>query len=564
MADNKLYYGDNLTILREYVPDESVDLIYLDPPFNSNRNYNIIFKDESGQLSDAQIVAFEDTWHWGPSAESAYGYLTNTSQHGGRVADNVSILLDSLVSGLGKNQMTAYLVEMSVRLIELHRVLKPTGSVYLHCDPSASHYLKILMDAILGPENFRSEIVWKRTSAHSGSKRWGPVHDTILFYTKTNRFVWNTVLLDYSEEYIQRFYRYSDEKGRFRVGDLTGAGTRSGESGQPWRGVNPTAVGRHWAAPNKALVALFGKEAARWTVQRKLDALDKAGLIYWPAKGRVPGFKRYYDDTAGVPIVDVVTDINPLSAQSAERLGYPTQKPELLLERIIQASSNAGDTVLDPFCGCGTALVAAQKLGRQWIGIDIAYLAIPVIRTRLRDTFEDDVDFEIINRPTEVAGARQMVTTPKGRADFQWWAIDLIGATPVGGVRKMGADRGIDGKITFTEADGRLQTVLVSVKGGHVNPGMVRDLRGTVEREQAAIGMFLTLEEPTAGMREEAVQAGLYHSELWNRDYPHIQIITIREILDEGKQPDLPAFRLPTYQQAPRAKPTAPKTDRLI
>ena len=563
MADNKLYYGDNLTILREYVPDESVDLIYLDPPFNSNRNYNIIFKDESGQSSDAQIVAFEDTWHWGPSAESAYGYLTNTSQHGGRVADNVSILLDSLVSGLGKNQMTAYLVEMSVRLIELHRVLKPTGSVYLHCDPSASHYLKILMDAILGPENFRNEIVWKRTSAHSGSKRWGPVHDTILFYTKTNRFVWNTVLLDYSEEYIQRFYRYSDEKGRFRVGDLTGAGTRSGESGQPWRGVNPTAVGRHWAAPNKALAALFGKESAGWSVQRKLDALDKAGLIYWPARGRVPGFKRYYDDSAGVPIIDVVTDINPLSAQSAERLGYPTQKPETLLERIIQASSNAGDTVLDPFCGCGTALVAAQKLGRQWTGIDIAYLAIPVIRTRLRDTFEDDVDFEIINHPTEVAGARQMVTTPKGRADFQWWAIDLIGATPVGGVKKMGADRGIDGKITFTEANGRLQTVLVSVKSGNVNPSMVRDLRGTVEREQAAIGVFLTLEEPTAGMREEAVQGGIYHSELWNRDYPHIQIITIRGILDEEKQPDLPAFRLPTYQQAPRAKPTA-EMERLV
>ncbi len=562
-ADNKLYYGDNLAILREYVPDESVDLIYLDPPFNSNRNYNIIFKDESGQSSDAQIVAFEDTWHWGPSTESAYGYLTNTAQHGGRVADNVSILLDSLVSGLGKNQLTAYLVEMSVRLIELHRVLTPTGSLYLHCDPSASHYLKILMDAILGPENFRSEIVWKRTSAHAGSKRWGPVHDTILFYTKTNRFVWNTVLLDYSEEYIQRFYRYSDEKGRFRVGDLTGAGTRSGESGQPWRGVDPTDVGRHWATPNKALAALFGKAAASWTVQRKLDALDEAGLIYWPPRGRVPGFKRYYDDTAGVPIIDVVTDINPLSAQSAERLGYPTQKPEALLERIIQASSNAGDTVLDPFCGCGTALVAAQKLGRQWIGIDIAYLAIPVIRTRLRDTFEDDIDFEIINRPTEVAGARQMVTTPKGRADFQWWAIDLIGATPVGGVKKMGADRGIDGKITFTEANGRLQTILVSVKSGHVNPGMVRDLRGAVEREQAAIGVFLTLEEPTAGMRQEAVQAGRYRSELWNRDYPHIQIITIRELLDGGKQPDLPAFRLPTYQQAPRAKPTA-EMERLV
>lgn len=354
--ENTLYYGDNLEIMRRYIADESVDLVYLDPPFNSNANYNVLFAEKDGSKAASQIEAFEDTWHWDAKGEEVYAEIVTA---GGKTAD----CLQAFRTFLGPCDMLAYLVMMAPRLVELRRVLKPTGSIYLHCDPTASHYLKMLMDAVFGGTNFKNDISWKRTSAHSGSKRWGPVHDVILFYSKSATFVWNPVYQDYDEDYIERFYRFSDEQGRFRIGDLTGAGTRTGESGQSWRAVNPTDAGRHWAVPNKVLVERFGSKCKQWTVQQKLDALDEQGLIHWPPKGKVPGFKRYINEDIGVPIIDVVTDINPIGAQAAERLGYPTQKPVELLERIIQASSNEGDVVLDPFCGCGTTVHAAQKSG---------------------------------------------------------------------------------------------------------------------------------------------------------------------------------------------------------
>lgn len=537
LETNLLYYGDNLGILRKDIPDESVDLVYLDPPFNSERNYNVIFKNESGRNTDAQLVAFEDTWHWGPSAELVYAYLTNTTRHEGRVPDQVSTLIAALRKGIGENQMMAYLVEMTARLVELRRKLKSTGSLYLHCDPTASHYLKIILDSIFGPERFGSEIVWRRTGAHSDTKQGrrihGHVHDILLFYTKGAEWTWNPIYTPYDPDYVAQFYRHVEPgTGRlYRVDNLSAA-KPGGDTSYEWHGVKPYK-GRYWAF-SKANMEKFEREGR---------------LIY--SKSGMPQYKRYLDEMPGVPLQDMWTDMPSLGSGSSERLGYPTQKPVALLERIINTSSNPGDVVLDPFCGCGTALVAAQKLGRRWIGIDITYLAIAVMKARLKDIFGLE-DVNVLGQPTEVEGARALAQSPEGRYQFQWWALNLVDAQPVGGKEKKGADRGIDGVITFTDRHGVLQTVLVSVKSGHVNPGMVNELRGTIEGEKAVIGLFITLEEPTKNMRMVADTAGVFHSEIWNKDYPKLQILTIRELLEEGRKPELPPFVMPTYQQAPK------------
>jgi site-specific DNA-methyltransferase (adenine-specific) len=339
---NTLYYGDNLDILREHIPSESVDLIYLDPPFNSNRSYNVLFKEESGKPSRAQIEAFDDTWRW-PGAVETYYELAGS---GGKVGRMIASLYDAL----GGNQMMAYLVMMSARLVELHRVLKPTGSIYLHCDPTASHYLKVMMDTIFGAENFRNEIIWKRSHGHNSAKRYGSNHDTILFYSRSKDMTWNSVYQDYDEQYLQKHYSHVDVSGRrYKHENPTGAGISRGVTGQPWRGINPTEKGRHWAR-----------------TPDELDLLDAQGLIYWPDKpGAWPYIKMYLDERKGIPVQEVWSDIDPLNMLAAERLGYPTQKPLALLERIINASSNPGDVVFDPFAGCGTAVVAAHKLGRK-------------------------------------------------------------------------------------------------------------------------------------------------------------------------------------------------------
>ena len=537
LETNLLYYGDNLDILRKDIPDESVDLIYLDPPFNSERNYNVIFKNESGRNTDAQLVAFEDTWHWGPNAELIYAYLTNTMRHEGRVPDQVSTLIAALRKGIGENQMMAYLVEMTARLVELRRKLKSAGSLYLHCDPTASHYLKIILDSIFGSERFGSEIVWRRTGAHSDTKQGrrihGHVHDILLFYTKGAEWTWNPIYTPYDPAYVAQFYRHVEPgTGRlYRVDNLSAA-KPGGDTSYEWHGVKPYK-GRYWAF-SKANMEKFEREGR---------------LIY--SKSGMPQYKRYLDEMPGVPLQDMWTDMPSLGSGSSERLGYPTQKPVALLERIIKTSSSPGDVVLDPFCGCGTALVAAQKLGRRWVGIDITYLAIAVMKARLKDIFGLE-DVNVLGQPTEVEGARALAQSPEGRYQFQWWALNLVDAQPVGGKEKKGADRGIDGVITFTDRHGVLQTVLVSVKSGHVNPGMVNELRGTIEGEKAVIGLFITLEEPTKNMRMVADTAGVFHSEVWNKDYPKLQILTIRELLEEGRKPQLPPFVMPTYQQAPK------------
>jgi site-specific DNA-methyltransferase (adenine-specific) len=468
---NTLYYGDNLTILREYIPSASV---YLDPPFNSNRSYNVLFKQESGKESEAQLQAFDDTWHWNQRAEEVYNELTLHS------APAVGKMIEAMRLFIGANQMMAYLVMMAVRLVELHRVLKPTGSLYLHCDPTASHYLKVVLDTIFGAQNFQNEIIWKRTSAHSSAKRYGPVHDLMLFYSKSPSFCWVQQYEPFSDAYLTSHYGAVDSQGRYYThSDLTAAGTRKGNSGLPWRGFDPNSKGNHW----------------KFTVQN-LDELDAAGRIYWPKKaGGWPRYIRYLDEMKGVPLQDVWTDIDPINPQAAERLGYPTQKPVALLERIIAASSNPGDVVLDPFCGCGTTIAAAQKLGRTWLGIDVTHLAIALQKYRLLSAFnlEAGKDYAVVGEPADLAGAQKLAT--ENRYQFQWWALSLIEAQPLGGdagskTGKKGADKGIDGVISFIDdaAGKNVKRVLVQVKSGHVNAAIVRDLRGVVEREKAAIG----------------------------------------------------------------------------
>jgi site-specific DNA-methyltransferase (adenine-specific) len=551
-----LYFGDNLEVLRKHIPDESVDLIYLDPPFNSEADYNVIFREHSGKGPGAQIQAFEDTWHWGLESEKA---LEEVLKRHGKLGE----FLDFLVHYLGENDLSAYLVMMAVRLLELHRVLKPTGSLYLHCDPTASHYLKVILDQIFGPRNFRNEVIWKRTGAHSSAKRWGPVHDVILFYTKGENYTWNPTYQAYEEEYLEDQYRFEDDKGRYARVDLTGAGSSEGDSGKPWRGIDPKEKGRHWAVPGRDKIPSWVELPKNWeemTTQEKLDFLDEVGLIYWPKKGKKPRFKRYLETSKGVPIQDVILDIPPLSSHSKERLGYPTQKPVALLERIIQASSNPGDVVLDPFCGCGTALAAAQKLGRAWIGIDITHLAITLIQARLKRDFglEPGKDYKVEGTPKDVESARFLFQ--KDPHQFQLWAVGLLGAQPYGDPKKgkKGGDTGIDGLLFFrTPSGGHLEKAVIQVKGGdHLNPSMVRDLRGVMEREKAAFGLLITLKEPTKGMLREAAKAGSYS---WgSQAYPRLQILTVEELLS-GATPKLPPGSLNVSYELKEVRTAKPK-----
>lgn len=525
---NPLYYGDNLIVLRQYIHDESVDLIYLDPPFNSNASYNVLFAEHSGSKSTAQIQAFEDTWTWGVDSDIAYREIV---EGGGQV----SLALQAFHQLLGQSNMMAYLAMMAPRLVELHRVLKPSGSLYLHCDPTAGHYLKILLDAIFGPVNFRNEIIWKRTSAHSSANRYGPAHDIIYYYTKSNAYIWNRIYQPYSDEYLKSKYRYKDSDGRiYRLDNLTAAGVRHGSSGMPWRGIDISAKGNHW----------------QYKIET-LEELDAAGRIYWPPKGSVPQYKRYLDEVQGTVLQDVWTDIFPINSQAQERLGYPTQKPQVLLERIIQASSNPGDIVLDPFCGCGTAVAAAQTLNRQWIGIDITHLAIALIKHRLDSSTAGTAEYTVIGEPTTVEEARVLAT--ENPYQFQWWALSLVGARPT--EQKKGADQGIDGRLYFHLDDSHsTHQVIFSVKSGNLNPAQVRELHGVVDREKAEIGVLLTFNEPTRPMRTEALNAGVYRSP-WG-DHPKLQIISVGELL-EGAKIDMPPIHRAgniTFKKAPRQK----------
>ncbi len=531
MAENVLYYGDNLDILRRYVKDETVDLVYLDPPFNSAQTYNVLLAEHDGSRSAAQIKAFEDTWAWNIESEAAYRDVVLA---GGKPSQ----AMQAFRTLLGENDMLAYLAMMAPRLMELRRVLKPTGSIYLHCDPTASHYLKVLMDAIFGPQSYRTEIVWVRTSNHANStRRYADISDTIFYYAKTTQFTFNRQYMPYSEEYLRTFYRFTDPNGRrYRLSDLRNPGVRPNLQ-YDYKGYKPHPNG--WAM-----------------TREKMELLDAEGRLYFPKSpdGRIQ-LKRYLDEMPGNPVGSVWTDIRPIGAQAQERLGYPTQKPEALLERIIKASSNEGDVVLDPFCGCGTAIAVAQRLNRRWIGIDITHLAISLMKNRLLDSFGAEVAkaYTVIGEPVTLSEAEALAAEDKYQ--FQWWALGLVGARPV--EQKKGADKGIDGRLYFIDDNsGDAKQVILSVKGGHTDVTHVRDLRGVLDREKAQIGVLISMQEPTGPMKTEAASAGFYTSP-WNPTKPHprLQILTIRELL-EGKRIGMPPPGQVnvTFQRAPRAR----------
>ncbi|MEK7270359.1 MAG: DNA methyltransferase [Planctomycetota bacterium] len=529
MDTNVLYYGDNLTILRhrtehgdhDYLPDNSVDLVYLDPPFNSQQAYNILFKENDVSWSPAQVKAFEDTWHWGPETERLYRGIVIDGPP--RVAQLLAALIGEPENpgGIGRNDVTAYLVMMTVRLIELHRVLKPTGSLFLHCDPTMSHYIKLILDQIFGPTNFRNEIAWKRSSAHSdigqGAKHMGRLHDIIFFFSKSEDFTANMQFLPYDESYVESFYRHVEPgTGRHYTLDnlVAPGGAAKGNPRYEFLGIT-----RYW----------------RYS-QERMQQLHAEGRIVQTKPGAVPRYKRYLDEMPGVALQDIWDDIRPIGSQANERLGYPTQKPLALLERVISFASNEGDTALDPFCGCGTALVAAQKLNRRWIGIDITHLAISVMRKRLQEHFPG-IQVKVIGEPEDLPSAKALAN--QNRYQFQWWALSRIGARPLG-EKKKGPDKGIDGVIPFSdEPSGKLKRAVVSVKSGKVGVPALRELIGVLKANQDPIGVFVTLYPPTSPMTTEASAVGFYHSDLWQRDYARVQILTIDEVF-QGKQPDIP------------------------
>jgi DNA modification methylase len=525
LKTNALYYGDNLQILRDYVPDESVDLIYLDPPFNSNRSYNVLFKETPGTSSQAQIEAFEDTWHWGKVAQDTF---EDIALHG---ADNTAKLLKAMVDALGHNDVTAYLTMMAVRLVELRRVLKPTGSIYLHCDPTAGHYLKALMDSIFSPQSFVNEIAWRRYGAHNdvgqGSRHFGRVHDTLLLYSKRPERTWHQLFSPLADGYVKSTYRFVEEGTgrRFTTTPLTGpGGAAKGNPVYDWRG--------HTRA---------------WRYSRDtMEKLDAEGRLYYSRTGYARQ-KLYLDESSGVPVQDMWADIPSLSGAHAERLGYPTQKPLALLERIINASSNPDDVVLDPFCGCGTAIHAAHKLGRRWLGIDITHLAIGLVRRRMEDAFPG-LKIEVVGEPVDLSGAQELAAHDPYQ--FQWWALDKINAQPVGD-KKKGADRGIDGIIPFMEGKADRRRVVVSVKGGGVSVKDVRELCQVCRREDEPMGVLLCLRPPTREMRQEAIAEGHYESALMGRKYPRLQILTVADILN-GVGVEMPPTRAGIFAQAER------------
>lgn len=525
--NNTLFYGDNLDILRNNIPNASVDLIYLDPPFNSNRNYNVLFKEKSGQDSPAQIRAFTDTWTWDEAAREAYSEMMQVAPH------NVATMIAAMRGFVGSNDMMAYLVMMAHRLLELHRVLKPTGSLYLHCDPTASHYLKILLDTVFGAKNFRAEITWKRSSTHSDAKRWSPIADIILNYAKSDQATWNRRYEPHSIAHLESKYRLKDSDGRhYMLDNMTSPNPRPNMMYE-WKGHTSPPMG--WR---------YSKET--------MTRLDSENRIWYPnSTDKRPRLKRYLDEMPGTLISNVWTDIPPINSQAQERLGYPTQKPIALLERIIEASSNPGDVVLDPFCGCGTAVVAAQKLDRKWLGIDVTHLAISLMKNRLVDMFGETLQFEVHGTPEDVGSARMLAEAD--RYEFQYWANSLVNAQPIDGTEKKGADRGIDGVIRFIDDEKEtLKRVLVQVKSGHVQRNTMGELRGTIEREHAEMGMLISLDPPTKPMRQEAVEAGTYYSPGWDREYPRMQIWTIEELL-AGAEPKIPPMRA-TFQRAQRLR----------
>lgn len=578
---NRLFYGDNLEILRRYLETESVDLVYLDPPFKSDRDYNILFEEKNGTKAAAQIQAFDDTWTWDAGSAAAYAELVERG-------DKVSDVMRAFHVFLGGSDMLAYLAMMALRLVELERVLKSTGSIYLHCDPTASHYLKLLMDAIFGPKQYLNEICWKRSSAHSdtkqGMRRCGRIRDVILLYSKGKKHVWNPVYTPYAEDYVGSEYRHRTPDGRnYKETDLTAA-KPGGDVEYDWHVRRKLKAGSRWEAdlteeylkPQKGYEYRVVRPYRRrfWAYSKQnMIGFAKSNLLIHRKTG-MPRLMQFADEMEGVALQDLWDDIPPESGEKS--LGYPTQKPEALLERIIETSSNEDDLVLDPFCGCGTTIAVANRLKRRWIGIDITHLAMNLLKNRLEETYGGQampdkegkqvplLSYETVGEPESLSGARNLAK--ENPYQFQWWILGRVGARPA--EQKKGPDKGIDGRILFHEqvSAKKIETkeIVISVKAGKTGPTHVRDLVGVISREDAAIGVFICMAKPTKSMKAEVASAGFYHSKTWNRKHPRLQILTVEEIL-KGKVIDCPPLRWAnaTFRKAAKVRTKPPKQDLL-
>ncbi len=516
---NQLFYGDNLEILRKHIRDESIDLCYIDPPFNSKRNYNQIYNN-IGKEDQAQAQAFIDTWIWDDLANQGLAEILGNYQ--GKFTSQSIALIVGLTKVLGKGSLLAYLVNMTLRIAEIHRVLKATGSFYLHCDPTASHYLKLVLDAIFCPNggDFKNEIVWKCTTAHSDSQRYGNNIDIVFFYTKSNRWTWNQIWKPHDETYRKRF-RNQDSDGRNWADDnLTAKGLSGGGYEYEYKGVKSL-----WRVPEETI--------------KKLDA---EGKLHFTRAGGIR-IKRYLDENKGVPLQCLWEDISPINSQARERLGYPTQKPEALLERIIKASSNEGDLVLDAYCGCGTTVSVSERLKRQWIGIDITYQSISLILKRLEDAFGKSAleQIKLNGIPKDLASAEALAQKKddRTRKEFEKWAVLTYSNNRATINQKKGSDKGIDGIAYFQGEKDEPEKIILQVKSGNVKSGDLRDLQGTMTLEQAAIGIFITLKEPTKEMIKTPKSAGIYQNRFMSKSCDRIQIVTIREMLEENKCLDI-------------------------
>ncbi len=575
---NQLWFGDNLDILRNHVEDGAVDLVYLDPPFNSNATYNVLFDDKPGVKSQAQSTAFKDTWEWDDAAWDAYRELVRTAPP--KLRELMEALHKFLTSGVERhgNQMFAYLVMMAQRLDELHRKLKPTGSLYLHCDPPASPYIQLVLDAVFGYTNFRNEISWKRTYAHGNvSRRFGDVTDTIYWYTRSEEHTWNQQWRLLDSDDIRRKYPNVDATGR------------------RWQSVTLRNPGKRpnlhfpYAASNGIT---YQPHPNGWSCNmQRLQRYDREGRLHFPAQPHgALRLKMFADESEGERLQSLWDDIRPIGAQAHERLGYPTQKPEALLERIISASSNEGDLVLDPFCGCGTTVAVAERLNRRWIGVDVTYAAVDLMERRLLDqstpassakpsalpvqqrrralerhwagaeklSLADLAPFEVRGDPKDLASARSL--SERDPFQFQWWCCAMVGAR---GEERRGADKGIDGIIVFEDPPKTFRKVLVSVKGGKVQREMVATLKGDMERESADLGVLITLDEPTKPMKDESLASGVYASSTYGgREYRKVQLLSVADIFG-GERVAYPLLADTTYRRA-RRRPKLPPGTQLI
>jgi DNA modification methylase len=563
---NKLFYGDNLDVLRRKIESASIDLCYIDPPFNSKRNYFQIYNNQ-GSEDRAQAQAFVDTWTWEEDAIKGIDYILDIERLRPRAGDTAWTeqtveLIRGLEKVLGRGSLLAYLVHMTLRIVEIHRVLKPTGSFYFHCDPTASHYLKLVLDAVFCGQggDFLSEISWKRSGAHNLSNNWDSVHDIIFYYVKSDEWTWNQTYEKYDEQYVARF-RNKDADGRvWQDVVLTGGGAKhssKARSQQGWRGFHPPP-GRNWSAP-RVITDHLNLPRSMGIIE-KLEAMDAAGYIHWPRNGGLPRFKQYLDLLPGSPVTDFWKDIPPINSQAQERLGYPTQKPEALLERIIKASSNEGDVVLDAYCGCGTTVAVAQRLDRQWIGIDITYQSIALILKRFQDTYEKngtwpEVEANIlldgVPRDLESAMALANRKDDKTRKEFEKWAVLTYSKNQARINEKKGADGGVDGIAYFLKDKDENGKAIFQVKSRPGNRGDLATLNSDRLREKAEFGFLICTSLPTKPMRDEIAAAGKYKHPLLNREDDRLQVITVAELFPpHNHRLDLPMARADAVKSA--------------